>query len=459
MTVSDSTTSATADLAHAAAHKKKVGYLQLTFLIYGAACGGAFGLEDMVGSTGPGLAMLILIAMPFLFSVPLSLAVSELTTTFPVEGGNYRWSREAFGDFWGFQAGWWSWASGIVTSGSFAALFADYARTWAPNMGFWTHWAICLGLIWIVHYLNVKGIEVVGDSAIIMSVLLLLPFLVLIWSGLRHWQFNPFIPFVAEHKGLADFGTALAAAIWLYSGYEKLSTAAEEVENPQRIFPPALFSAATLAMLSYVLPTVCALACLGNWQDWKGSYFPTVAKDMGGVWLMQCMVVGGLLSNALLLNVTMLSASRTLLTMGEDKLMPRAMSHVSARNGTPTWALLLGSVLLSLLAFFSFQQLLIIYAWFQMSANILIYVNVWVMRRTHADAQRPFKVPLGTVGLLAITVPTVLLALLAMASYVFPGWSFDRKQFVVAMVAMASGLILYPIVRLFGGDRPKDSND
>jgi amino acid transporter len=432
------------EAAGAVEHKRhKVGYLQLTFLIYGAVCGGAFGLEKMIGGTGPGLSILVLALMPFLFSVPLSLAVSELTTTFPVEGGNYRWSRMAFGDFWGFQAGWWAWASGLVTSASFAALFADYMKTWRPDMGAAEHWLICLVLIWVVHYLNVKGIDVVGNSAIIMSVLLLLPFVVLIVLGFAHWNFNPVKPFIAPGKGLADFGVAVYTSIWLYSGYEKLSSAAEEVENPQKIFPPALLSAATLAMLSYVLPTLCALAFLGNWQDWTDSYFSTVASLMGGAWLGQAMAVAGLLSNALLLNVTMLSASRSLYTMSEDRLMPPFLSHVSKRYDTPTWALLAGSVILSVLSLFSFDQLLIIYLWFQMAANMLIYVNVWAMRRTHADAERPYKVPGGTLGLALLAAPTFVLALFGLVSSVFPSWQFDLKQFIIAAVAMLSGVVLY----------------
>ncbi|MHB2019842.1 MAG: APC family permease [Candidatus Xenobia bacterium] len=430
---------------------KKVGYLQLTFLIYGAVCGGAFGLEGMVGSSGPGISLVLLMVMPFLFSVPVSLAVSELTGAFPVEGGNYRWSRMAFGDFWGFQAGWWSWASAVATSGTFVALFTGYIQsTWWPGMSGIVRWLLCLAMIWGVHYINVRGIDVVGNASVVMSFLLLVPFVLMIVIGLTHWHVNPFVPFAPGH-GLLRFGTALATAFWLYSGYEKLSTAAEEVENPQKTFPPALFSAATLAMLSYFLPTLAALAMLGNYSAWGTdpgqADFTVIGGMMGGEALRLGTVVAGLISNALLLNVTMLAASRSLVTMAEDGLMPKQLSAHSPRYGTPTAALLVGSMLLSLLALFSFSQLVIIYAWFTMAAMVLIYLNVWKLRRVQPEAPRPFTVPGGTLGVFVLAVPTLFLSLLGAASYVMPDWHLNGFQLGVAFVAMLSGAITYPLLR------------
>lgn len=456
--------------AHAG-HQHKVGYLQLTFLIYGAACGGAFGLEGMIPSAGPGLALTLILVIPFIYSVPLSLAVSELTAMFPIEGGNYTWSRMCFGNFWGFQAGWWSWASGVVAAASYAALFADYVNSWVPQRGQggydqWSwlfvvndagvtvlgsaaRWGVCLILIWILHYLNYRGIDVVGDSAVIMTALLLTPFLIMTVLGLLHWNHNPLVPFSRPNAGLLDFGAALAAGVWLYSGYEKLSNAAEEVEDPQRIFPPALFTAASLAMLSCLVPTACALANLGNWDKWTDGYFPTACLEMAGPWLQQSMLIGGLISNALLLGVTMLAVSRTLYAMSHDHLMPRALGELHPRYETPVWSLLIGSIVLSLMSWFSFRQLLIAYLWLQMFSNFMIYVNVWTMRSTHRDQHRPFTVPLGWVGLTVITVPTVLLALFSMISAVFPEWQFNQAQLNVALIATFTGPVIYFVGRLW----------
>ncbi len=453
---------------------KKATFFQLAFMIYGAACAGAFGLEDMISSAGPGIAIITLAIMPFLFSIPVSFAVGELTTMLPVEGGQYRWSRMAFGDFLGFQAGWWAWMTGVVTNGIFAVLFADYVeywlpaiknyhlaallQQWAPTFALPTlvqnlfanlsvHWLICLGLIWFMHFLNIRGIQVVGNTAILLSIILLIPFAIMLVLGVAKWQHSPFVPLLAPDKNLVSgFGSALTIAIWLYSGYDKLSAAAEEVENPRRVFPPALFFAAALSMLSYVLPTVAGLAALGNWQEWAGAYFSIAAASIGGAWLGHAMTFGALCSNALLLNVTMLAASRYPLTLAEDGFLPRFLAKLHPRFGTPAQSLFWGSMTYSLLALFDFTQLTIIYSWFLMSSYILLYANVWVMRRTHAEMQRPFKIPFGKPGLFLAMLPTCVMALVAMGSTVFEDGAFSRRQFVIGVLSLLSGPVVYGMV-------------
>lgn len=452
---------------------KKATFFQLAFMIYGAVCAGAFGLEDMISGAGPGIAIITLIIIPFLFSVPVSFAVGELTTMLPVEGGQYRWSRMAFGDFWGFQAGWWAWMTGVVTNGIFAVLFANYVEYWLPAIRDYNlaslfsgialptilqalftnvsvHWLICLLLIWMMHGLNLRGIQVVGNSAILLSIVLLIPFAIMLVLGVAKWQFNPFTPLYAPDKNLwSGFGSALVIAIWLYSGYDKLSAAAEEVENPQKIFPPALFFAAALAMLSYVLPTVAGLAALGNWEEWAGAYFSPAAAKIGGAWLGHAMTFGALCSNALLLNVTMLAASRYPLTLAEDGFLPKFLTRVHPAYGTPAPALLWGSVTYSLLALFDFSQLTIIYSWFQMSSNILLYANVWRMRRTHAEMPRPFKIPFGQAGLFLAMLPTCLIALVAMGNTVFVEGEFSQRQLLIGALSLLSGPVAYGVVKIY----------
>src|SRR3990167_207648 len=96
---------------------KKVGLLPLVFLFYAYTTAGPFGFEEMFSRSGPGMALLFLALVPLLWSIPMSLAAAELNSLLPVEGGFYRWVRAAFGDFWGFLAGWWNW-TGTLRGGS-----------------------------------------------------------------------------------------------------------------------------------------------------------------------------------------------------------------------------------------------------------------------------------------------------------------------------------------------------
>jgi basic amino acid/polyamine antiporter, APA family len=101
-------------------------------MMYAAVCGGAFGLEEMVSGSGPGLALVVLALMPLVFSLPVSLAVAEMTARFPVEGGSYRWAATALGDFWGAQSGWWTWLTSAIMNTLYAVLFVSYAKQAFP---------------------------------------------------------------------------------------------------------------------------------------------------------------------------------------------------------------------------------------------------------------------------------------------------------------------------------------
>src|SRR4051812_26904479 len=94
--------------SHPPFRKLKLGVFVAVLYAYCAA--GPFGFEDMIRSSGPGMSLLFLMIIPWLFALPMSLATSEMATAMPIEGGFYRWTRAAFGDFLGYQCGFWNWS-------------------------------------------------------------------------------------------------------------------------------------------------------------------------------------------------------------------------------------------------------------------------------------------------------------------------------------------------------------
>jgi amino acid transporter len=465
-------------MGHAGSQARKATLLQLSFLIYGVTCAGAYGLESLVSGSGPGLALVILLLLPFLWAYPISLATAELSAAFPIEGGYYRWSKIAFGEFWGFQAGWWSCVGNFANNGVFAVLFTDYMKTWGEDYAWldpltrriysssldsifgglagFNHWVVCLALIWLLTYLNVRGIQVVGATAIIFNVLLLLPFVFLAALGSLRLEHNPFSPFLAPGKelGLA-FSSGIMVAIWLYSGWDKMSTAIEEVDNPQRNYPLALLICVPMVIATYVVPTSMSLSALGNWQDWGELSFTGVAEMLGGVWLKHGMTIGALLSNAILLEVTILTASRLPFTMSQDGFLPGFFRVTHRRYGTPWVAIVVGSAICSVLALLPFQRLIDIYGWLQMTSYVLIFATLLGLRRSHGATARPFVLPGGRPGLLLATVTPTLLSLAAMLYKLMPpGNGFDRTQLFMGVGSIASGPAAYFVYRLVRRSRP-----
>src|SRR5206468_5337571 len=169
----------------------------------------------------------------------------------------------------------------------------------------------------------------------------LLPVLVLVVVGFASWHHNPFVPVVPPHEPLFQvFGVGLALGLWLYSGYEQLSTVAEEVENPRRSYPLALAVVVPLSIATYFLPTLASLAALGNWQSWHTRYFSDAAQLIGGPWLGAWMTVAAMITNLSLLNATVLTSTRMPFAMAEDGYLSHRLTAEHPRFGTPWIAII-----------------------------------------------------------------------------------------------------------------------
>lgn len=418
-------------------------------MTYVVVCSGAYGLEEIVSASGPGLAVLVLLVLPAVYAAPMALTCAELSARFPVEGGYYRWVRMAFGDAAGFTAGWLAWLTTFATNASFAVLFGEYLRYFAPNLGVTAQFAIAAALVWCVVLLNLRGIRLVGRAAVMLTLLVALPFVALTIGGALQWRYSPVQPFVNpdELPAVALFNGVLIA-LWLYGGFEKMTVSAEEVENPVRAFPIALGLAVPLCALSYVLPTVAALAATGGWRSWGEAHFVTAASQVGGPWLGAAMAAGGLASNAGILMVTVLGQSRLPMVLAEDGFFPAWLRTRHPRFGTPTASLVVTGVVLTLLCRLPFAQLVAAYAVAQCLMQLLIYASLFKLRQQAPHAPGAgFRIPLGTPGLCAMVAPGVLIGLLVVREGVFPGGSLDALQARVIALVVASGPVMYALAR------------
>jgi amino acid transporter len=430
----------------------------LVFLTYSVVCSGAYGLEQIVSASGPGLALTLLLVLPFAWGIPISLACAELSSYYPIEGGYYRWVRAAFGDFVGYQAGWLVWLANLMTNAAFAVLFASYLRYFLPELSPAGRYLIALLPIWGTTILNCFGIRLVGMTSVILTGLIFLPFLGLSVMGLLQWNHPAFVPFLNPDKGFATALTdGLMIALWLYGGYEKLTPNAEEVENPSRAFPIALAIAMPMVVGSYLIPTFAGLVACDGWRDWGEAHFTVLAGQIGGVPLAAAMSIGGLLSNTCILMVTILGQSRLPMVMAQDRLFPRLFGRVSPKFGTPVVSLLAGSLALSVLALLPFAALAGLFSLVQVLAYVLICAALLRLRRHvpgdlpgsglvpagGGGAQRPFRVPLGAFGLLLLMLPVFALTAFVVERQLWPEGGLGLRTIATDLLVFASGPVTY----------------
>jgi len=394
---------------------RKAGLFYFVFVMYSYTTAGPFGLEDQVTTAGPGMTLIYHLVLPFFWCIPIALVAAELTTAMPVQGGFYRWVRDAFGDFWGFLAGWWNWSASFLLGGAYAVLFTDYLGFYFPQITGWKHYLVSIALVAIIAWINVRGIQMVGQFATALELFILLPVLVMIVMGLAKWQHNPFSPIVPPHQPLNKiFGVGLALGVWLYSGYEQLSTVAGEVENPQRSFPLALAIVVPLSMATYFLPTLAALAARDNWQEWHTRYFSDAAQLIGGSWLGFWMTLAAMVTNISILNGTVLASTRMPFAMAEDGYLPPALARLHPRFGTPWIAIIVSATIYCLLAFHTLTQLINVYVWLRVATSLMTVLAGWRLRRTKPEMPRTFVIPWGRLGVLYVVAAPIVMSYVAL---------------------------------------------
>jgi amino acid transporter len=424
---------------------RKAGLFYLVFVMFSYTTGGPFGLEDMVTTSGPGMTLLYLLVLPFFWCIPVSLVSAELTTAMPVEGGFYRWTRAAFGDFWGFLAGWWNWSASFLLGGAYAVLFTDYLVYYFPGITGWKHYLVSVALIAVITWINVRGIQMVGKVATALEIFIFVPVITMIVIAFMKWHHNPFVPLIPPHQPTFKiFGVGLALGLWLYSGYEQLSTVAEEVENPQRAYPRALALVVPLSIAAYFLPTLAGLASAGEWQNWHTGYFSDAARVIGGSlfgrpWLGTWMTLAAMVGNVALLNSTVLTTTRMPFAMAEDGYLPAALTRKHSRYGTPWLAIVVSAVIYGLLAWQSLGQLISVYIWLRSATTVLTVLSAWKLRRTRPEMPRAFRIAGGHWGLIYVVAAPVVMSLVALLGS-------DRYAVIGGAIALVLGPGVYGLL-------------
>jgi hypothetical protein len=113
--------------------RRTIGWVGVAALVYFNVSGGPYGSEGLISALGPLPGLIAVIVFPLIWAFPLSLITAELSTSFPENGGYTIWVSEAFGEFFGFQEGYWSWISGVVDNAVYPVLALNYMLQAPPT--------------------------------------------------------------------------------------------------------------------------------------------------------------------------------------------------------------------------------------------------------------------------------------------------------------------------------------
>lgn len=402
------------------------------------------------------------------FLVPFSLVCAELASTYTHSGGLYRWVSEAFGPRWGWSAMYLEWQTLVIWFPAvlmFAAVSLAYifwpesfdARLSANKL---YTLIVVLAVYWITNFIAFRGMK----SSKILSTLgglfgTIVPGAILIILGVAYLCMGK--PIMLTHESFfPDFtkiGTiVLAASIFLfYGGMEMNAVHVQNMKNPARQFPRAMFLAVAVIVLIFVFATL-AIGFVVPAKDINLLASLLVAYNdlwaaVGVPWLgnvMALLITFGVVGQV---SVIIAGPSTGLVAVGESGYLPRSLQKVN-RNGVNKPILYVQAIFVSLLSLVlvvlpsvesAYQVMSQMATVIYLILVLMIYFAFFRLRRTQPQKPRGFRVPGGKFGEWVIGGVGVLGAVVAMILSFFPPSQINTGSPVVYVLIILCGAVVF----------------
>lgn len=468
--------------------KKTLNWVDLVILGIGAVIGA--GIFSMVGTAvvgtnhdGAGPALVISMVIAAVACIFSALCYAEFAAMIPVSGGVYAYTFATMGELIAWMVGWvlmLQYTIGnIAVACSWTGYLFQFLRGFEPYLahlpaglqGICHHimypplWLIndygsakaaylsmgmnpeqyiphifgvipfsvnlpAMFMILLVTYILVKGISESKNMASVMVVIKLLVIALFIGVGAFYVKPANWVPFVPN-----GFGSVLVSAFTIffaYTGFDAISTAAEETKNPQRDVPIGIIGTLLVCTVVYIFVAL-VLTGIVPWNMINiGAPIAHAIQMTGQNWIAGLISLGALTGLTSVLLVMQLAATRILFSMARDNFFPTILKKVHPVYKTPhiiTWivgiAMMIGTLFLDL----NLAAQLCIFSVF--TSFIVVCISVLILRKTDPDRERPFKVPF---------------------SPLFPvlGVIFCGSLMCVAIKSMGSHALLFPLWLIIG---------
>lgn len=377
----------------------------ITMIGVGAMIGaGIFVLTGIAaGTAGPALMMAF--ALNGLVTIFTAMVYAELGSAIPESGGGYLWIKEAFGSSQGFLAGWMSWFSHAVAGALYALGFGSYLALLLKDLGLPLHRlgvghgmvekSLAILVVLVFLYINYRGTSETGTAGNIITLGKMAVIGLFIafgfWTlGHRPEPLHPFEPFFPQ--GFGAVFMAMGFTFIAFEGYEIIVQAGEEVKNPRRSIPRAIFWSLIIVVPIYVLVGIVSLGAIDSpgpsWQ-FLGEFKELGLVKAAGQFMPYgtfVLLFGGLLSTLSALNATTFSSTRVSFAMGRDQALPDVFAKIHPTTRTPYIALLgTGTIILAMVVAIPIEE--VATAADVMFLLLFIQVNVAVLkiRSLHRD--------------------------------------------------------------------------
>ena len=344
------------------------------------------GIAAMIGGsifvlTGPaiglaGSAVIIAFIINATITLFTAMAYAELGSAMPEAGGGYLWVREGLPRPNAFISGWMAWFAHIVAGSLYAVSFASFLNGLLMQLNLFKDVGaegtlLILGIIPLdkviaiasvatFTYVNFKGTSETGKTGDIVTVIQLGLIFALIGAGLWTMHANPgwalnfsdFMPL-----GIAGIVAAMGLTFIAFEGYEVIVQTGEEVKNPKRNIPRAIFISLAAVVVFYCLIAFVSIGAIfpegmPSWEfiGEQGELGISAAAELIIPYGAFIVLGGGMISTLAALNATTFSSARVAFAMGRHYNLPHRFSAIHPRNKTPYIAILLSGLIMAVMA-------------------------------------------------------------------------------------------------------------
>lgn len=402
------------------------------------------------------------------FLVPFSLVCAELASTYTKSGGLYRWVAEAFGPKWGWTAMYLEWQTIVfwfptvlmfgAASLAYIAWPESFDQTLASNK--WYTLVVAMLLYWAATFNAFRG----QKSANLLStygglVGTIIPGALLIILGILYVALGKHV-YLADLPFFPDFShfntLVLAASIFLFfAGMETQAVHINDMNNPSKQFPKAVFIACIAIVALYALGTlvigiVVPADNINLLQSLLVAY-KALWSSFGLGWLGNVIALFVMIGVAGQISALVTGPSTGLMAVAQSGYLPRSLQKVNS-NGVNKSILLIEGAFVSLLSLVLIvlptvesayqimsQMATIIY----LIMVVIIYLAFIRLRRTAPNRKRGFKVPGGKVGMIVVSGLGILGAMLAIVLSFIPPSQITTGSPVVYVTIIAVGVAVF----------------
>ncbi len=409
------------------------------------------------------------------FFVPGAFVINELSSRFPDEGGLYVWAKEAFGDFHGFVAGWTYWIYTVfyfpgllLASASMSAyVLGENGAIYAQDRTFLLVVSLVLLLVAVV--LNIIGLNIgkwlqnAGGVGTYLPLLMLVGIALIVYfkhGSMTHFTWSNMKP--TWNWDTVNFWSQIAFA---FTGLELVSAMSEEVRDPRRTLPRAVFGAGAMIAFMYIVGTFAILSLVPAADiDPKSGVFNAITVGSIGLKIGALGILAALLvsvGNAGGVGSTVAGIARVPFVVGIDRYLPAAFGKIHPKWKTPYISILVQAGISGAILLLSQIQSETVQAAYQIlidAAIILYFIPFLYMfagvlklagRKDRAENPHAVLVPGGKIGLWLCGILGFVVVLVGIfVSLVPPGDTVNKLSFELrllggTLVSIFLGLILY----------------